>query len=83
MRYTVVSTTDADNHLAAIYNQAPDKAAVTAASNTIDRLLANDPDQKRTPRNGGRFLTVPPLEVVFTVSPDDRLVVIREYHCNP
>jgi hypothetical protein len=80
MKYTVVWDDDASDRLADIYNRASDKAAVTAASNTMDRLLGNDPDRKGRPLNGTRFLTVPPLTVVFTVSPDDRLVVVQQVH---
>jgi hypothetical protein len=83
MRYTVVSAPDADDQLAAIYYQAPDKAAVRAASNAIDRFLKDDADRKGRPRNEDRTLTIAPLTVVFTVSSDDRLVVIREYHYTP
>jgi hypothetical protein len=80
MRYTVVSTPHAEDRLADIYNNAPDKPAVTAASNEIDRILANDAERKGQPLNGERFLTVPPLTVVFVVSPDDRLVEVREVY---
>jgi hypothetical protein len=80
MKYTVVWDDDASDRLADIYNRASDKAAVTAASNTIDRLLKNDPDRKGRPLNGTRFLTVPPLTVVYTVSPDDRLVRVQSVH---
>jgi hypothetical protein len=77
MKYTVTWVRAAEHRLAELYNQATDKAAVTAASNAIDRLLANDPERKGRPLNGTRFLTVPPLTVIFTVNPDDRLVVVR------
>jgi hypothetical protein len=80
MRYTVVWVRAAENRLAELYNQATDKAAVSAASNAIDRQLATDADRKGRPLNGTRFLTVPPLTVVFTVSPDDCLVVVRAIH---
>ncbi|HEY7152899.1 MAG TPA: hypothetical protein VH575_02970 [Gemmataceae bacterium] len=80
MRYTVVWAPRAENRLADIYNQALDKPAVTAASNEIDRLLANDADRKGRPLNGDRFLTVPPLTVIFVVSPDDCLVQVREVY---
>jgi hypothetical protein len=80
MKYTVVWDDDAEDRLADIYNRASDKADVTAASNQIDRLLRNDPDRKGRPLNGTRFLTVPPLTVVFTVSPDDRLVRVQQVH---
>lgn len=80
MKYTVVWDDDASDRLADIYNRASDKAAVEAAGNTIDRLLKNDPDRRGRPLNGTRFLTVPPLTVVFTVSPDDRLVRVQQVH---
>jgi hypothetical protein len=80
MRYTVVWAPDAENRLADLYYHAPDKAAVTAASNEIDRVLANDADRKGQPLNGDRFLSIPPLTVVFVVSPDDRLVEVREVY---
>jgi hypothetical protein len=80
MKYTVVWVQAAEDRLAELYTQAPDKAALSAASNAIDRLLAHDSERKGRPLNGSRFLTVPPLPVVFMVYPDDRLVVVREVH---
>jgi hypothetical protein len=76
MRYTVVWVPAAQNRLADLWVQALDRAAVSAASDEIDRLLRDDPDQKGQPLGRNRGLTVAPLSVLFTVSPDDRLVEV-------
>jgi hypothetical protein len=80
MKYTVLWARVAEDRLADLWNKTPDKAAVSAASNAIDRELANDAHRKGQALNGWRFLTVAPLTVVFTVSPDDcRVEVLQVY----
>jgi hypothetical protein len=47
MRYTVVWLLSALRDLAALWNNAPDRAAVTDAANAIDIALARDPLRRR------------------------------------
>jgi hypothetical protein len=74
MRYTVVYDRAARNESARIWNSAADQQAVANASDAIDRLLKRQPDQVGRTRGSYRELTVHPLRVVFSISPDDRMV---------
>jgi plasmid stabilization system protein ParE len=75
MTYTVTWTPSAQQELADLWVHAPDRAAVTAAANTIDALLRRDPQNAGESRSGPtRLLFEPPLFVLFDVSEDDRLV---------
>ena len=75
MNFTVVWCPSALRDLADIWNNASDRAAVTAASNCIDRLVARDPMAHGEGREGNlRTLFVPPLAVLYEVNLDDRLV---------
>jgi hypothetical protein len=77
MKYTVVWLTPAQNHLADIWTAAPDKPAVTAASNAIDGILGHDPYANSKPLSDNeRVMFVDPLGVVYRVSDDDRLVTV-------
>jgi hypothetical protein len=79
MRLTVVYRRDTLAKLARLWESGPDRAAIAAASDLIDRELAVDADRKGRPLVGGdRVFVAPPLWVVYTVSPDDRLVTIWE-----
>ena len=72
MRYTVVWLPSAQNVLADIWNQAPDRQAVADAANRIDAELRTNAHQKGRPLGGQRrALRVSPLGVVFTVNPGD------------
>lgn len=72
MIYTVGWTRHARNVLASLWINAPDQAAVSAASNAIDRTLRIDAHRQGVPHGGGRrLLRIPPLVVVFTVDPGD------------
>ena len=78
MRYTVVWLNSAQNHLAAIWTDASDKAEVAAASNAIDRSLAVDPYRDSESRSGNdRVMFVRPLAVRYTVSAADRMVTVH------
>ena len=44
MRYTVIWTPVAEERLAALWLAADDRAALTSASNAIDRILTRDPE---------------------------------------
>jgi plasmid stabilization system protein ParE len=77
MKYTVVWKPDAEDELARLWNNAPDRAAVAAAADRIDATLLHDPETQGESRSGNiRVLFMPPLAVYFRVSPDDRLVEV-------
>ncbi len=77
IRFTVTWLEGAQNHLAQIWVDAPDRQAVTEAANEIDLKLATDATSKGIPLSEGlRSLYIPPLHVLFTVSELDRLVVV-------
>ena len=77
MTFTVVWTPSALRELAALYNQASDKSAVTAASNSIDISLRDDPLSVGESRSGPtRILIEDSLRVSYDVSPDDCLVTV-------
>ena len=80
-RYTVTWVPNAQDELAQIWLDAPDRQAVTAATHRIDRELAEDAPTKGTEVSEGlRELIVPPLKVLFTASEADRLVVVAKVH---
>jgi hypothetical protein len=60
--------------LAHIWNQAPDRQAVTDASNRIDRLLKFIPTSVGVAAGSVRRLRIAPLEVIYSVSGPDRRV---------
>ena len=75
MRYTVLWTPVAEERLAALWLVADDRAALTTATNAIDRILTRDPD------NAGvlcfdtvRTLNRHPLAVDFEVLETEHLV---------
>jgi hypothetical protein len=77
MIFTVVWTPSALHELATIYNQASDKADVTAASNWIDTQLRDDPLAVGESRGGPtRVLIAEPLRISYDVPPDDCLVTV-------
>ena len=79
IRYTVVWHDDALNQLAQIWMDASDRDSVTAATNAIDRQLADDASAKGTAVEGDlRLSSIPPLRVLFAVIEADRLVRILD-----
>jgi hypothetical protein len=77
MNWTVDWTPEALSHLTAVWLQAPDRQAVTAAQARIDALLAADPLAHGLPRSEGlHAIDVPPLRAVFEVSDADRTVTV-------
>jgi hypothetical protein len=63
--------------LADLWNNAPDRAAVTAAANEIDARLARDPLSQGEGREGAtRILFVEPLAVLFEVDTAARRVTV-------
>lgn len=76
MRYTVVWDPRPTQDLADIWTRAPDRQAVADAADEIDRVLRGAPLSVGAAHGDDRRLTVSPLEVIYTVSPGDRLVTI-------
>jgi hypothetical protein len=74
MIYTVIWTRTALDALADIYNQATDKAAVTAASHRLDQELRRNAHLKGLDQGAFRLLDEPPLRAAFTVDPADCMV---------
>jgi plasmid stabilization system protein ParE len=78
MRFTVVWHPSAERELAEIWLRAVDRAAVSDAANTIDRLLTSDPLAHGEEFYGERLFVVLPLAVTYTVSEHDRIVQILQ-----
>jgi hypothetical protein len=76
MRCTVTWLTSTQNALALLWVQGPDRQAITDAADEIDRLLLDEALDVGEELGDYRRLRVPPLEVVYSVSPDDRLVQV-------
>jgi len=85
MSFLVNWLPDAEQELADIWLNAPDRAAVTQASHQIDRRLKTDPDNEGEARSDGRrLLIVFPLAIIFRVIADDRRVdVIHVWRFSP
>ena len=78
MRYTVVWAPAASDQLADVWTRTSARQAVADAADEIDRLLRRDPLSRGEEQGTRRRLVVEPLEVLFTVSPDDRLVQVEQ-----
>src|SRR5262249_51266959 len=69
----------AEQELAELWMNSPDRNAVTLAADRIDQALKTDPEQEGESRpDGRRILLVVPLGVLFRVLPDDRLVRVLQ-----
>lgn len=79
MRFTVASPARANNELALIWLQAPDRRAVSQASHEIDQLLRTSPLTVGHAHGSDYRLTVAPVTVIYKVSPDDCLVTVLRY----
>jgi hypothetical protein len=78
MRYTVIWTPDALDQLADVWLRATNRNAVTRAAYHIDQILRDDPGTKGVDFYGDRLLVVTPLQVIFVIRPDDRLVEVQQ-----
>jgi hypothetical protein len=77
MNYTVVWLPAAEDDLAILWINAPDRAAVSAAANSIDTQLRRDPYAMSQARSGRkRIMKMPPVAVAFDVSDPDLLVTV-------
>jgi hypothetical protein len=75
MRFRVGWKQSAENELATIWTNAPERAAVTAAADRIDSLLRKDPLAVGESRKGNlRVLLEPPLAVLYEVDELDLFV---------
>lgn len=81
MRFTVVWKVSAEQRLAEIWTEAMNPAAIAAASDEIDRLLARNPEARGEARSGAvRVLVERPLVVDFEVIAEDLIVVVLRVH---
>lgn len=77
MSYKVTWRPSAEQQLAGLWVDAPDKNDVTAAADRIDDLLARDPLKVGASRFGAsRTLTVLPLAVYYDVDQANREVFV-------
>jgi hypothetical protein len=83
MRFTVTGDPSAQDKLAQIWMDALDRAAVTAAANSIDTSLRMSPDLLGYNLGPFRMLTVAPLTVTFEFSADDYRVTVMDVWCEP
>ena len=78
MKFTVTWTPLALAALASLWNYAADRAEITTAADSLDRLLANDPNSRGEARaEGVRILIASPLAIYFRVFDDDRLATVH------
>jgi hypothetical protein len=77
MKYTVLWTGVAEDRLAGLWIDAPDRTLIALAADTIDRLLSEDPHQQGESREGNTRITFCyPLAVEFEVVEEDRTVFV-------
>lgn len=77
MKYEVIWLYDALDQLAAIWNDAPDQDAVTAASYRVDQRLATNPAVEGESRTGTERITFePPLCILFRVFESEKSVEV-------
>jgi hypothetical protein len=76
-RYTVLWHTDATNDLAELWAEAIDRRSLTIAAAAVDRELNSDPISKGYELSEGlRVFVEPPLQILFIVREDDRVVEV-------
>jgi len=78
MRYSVVWAEEARNDLTRIWLSASDRSIVQRAGDEIDRQLTRDAEGCGTDLPPDRLLAVPPLAVMYRVSPDDRVATVLQ-----
>jgi hypothetical protein len=77
MNYTVVWLPSAEQDLAALWINAPDRAAVAAAADAIEVALRRDPLGQGESRAGvARIMFLEPLAVCYDVYEADRRVLV-------
>jgi hypothetical protein len=84
MKYTVVTTSLADDQLAKLWLRATDRQSVADAYDRIEAMLKHDPHSLGREHPGGwRVLDEPPIVVTFRVIEEDRLARILSVHFRP
>jgi plasmid stabilization system protein ParE len=85
MIFTVTWEPDAEDELARIWLQYPNKNAIAAASDRMDTALRVDPQLQGDPHLGPtRVLLDPPLGIIFLVDePDRRVRVVAVWYIPP
>jgi hypothetical protein len=79
-RYTVTTTSRADDELVRLWMNATDRSAVAKAADEIERLLRDDPATKSDETGHGvRQIIVTPLVAEFSVSDADRIVTVWSF----
>ena len=78
MRFTVAWHPEARSQLESIWIGFQDRNAVTVAADQIDAVLASGGDQVGEEFFGDRLFVQFPLAVVFSVSIEDRMVIIQD-----
>lgn len=79
MTYTVEWLPAAEQDLADLWNNAPDRGAVTAAANALDDILAYDPLSAGEGREGDRrILFVEPLAILYEVDAANQHVTVLD-----
>jgi mRNA-degrading endonuclease RelE of RelBE toxin-antitoxin system len=74
-RYAVVWHQEAQHGLARLWLDAPDRTAISQATEAVDQDLRADPAAKGAlVAEDLRRLIIPPLRVLFSVSEADRMV---------
>ena len=77
MNWTVLYRPSAQDQLASIWLNAPDRQSVADAADEIDRILANKPLDAGESRGGNsRILIEQPLTVLYDVFAEDALVQV-------
>lgn len=76
MPFSVVHRSGIDDILARLWVDSSDPAAITAAFDRAEHVLRFAPDSAGLDCGSHRELTVPPLTVAYTFSPDDCMVTI-------
>ena len=77
MKWTVVWQPEAERRLAELWMNSNDRMAITQASHALDQALRRSPEIVGESRDmGRRILLVPPLAVIYTFQPEDRLVKV-------
>ncbi len=78
MRFTVVWDPQALKELGRIWNETRNKKAVTLAVDRIDFELRDSPEKKGDPFDADFHIIEDPVEIVYRVSEDDRLVTVLQ-----
>jgi hypothetical protein len=77
MKFQVFWVPEAEEELAAIWLSAADRNAITTAAHVVDSVLRMNPEDAGESRDEERRLLLePPLGVTFTISPQDRTVLV-------